>query len=56
RRDGRVEVCVEGERAILEDFVAWLHRGPSLARVEEVTASWGEATGEFPDFRVVGAV
>jgi acylphosphatase len=56
RRDGRVEVCVEGDRANLEDFAAWLHRGPALARVEDVTVTWGAATGEFPDFRVVGEV
>ena len=43
--DGRVEVIAEGERADLERLLHWLRRGPPHARVENVDASWNEATG-----------
>jgi len=55
RGEDQVEVCVEGERAELEKYAAWLRRGPSLARVEDVDDTWAEATGEFKDFRVIGS-
>jgi acylphosphatase len=53
RLDGRVEVCVEGDPESLRDFAAWFRRGPTLARVESIAETWGEATGEFSDFRVI---
>jgi len=31
--DGRVEVCVEGQPALVAEMLAWLHRGPPGARV-----------------------
>lgn len=34
--DGRVEAVLEGPRDKLEAMVAWLHRGPPMARVERV--------------------
>ncbi len=34
--DGTLEVVVEGEQAKLSELIAWLHRGPSLASVENV--------------------
>jgi acylphosphatase len=39
RREGHVEVLVQGEPAALERFVAWCRRGPPLARVAEVAQS-----------------
>jgi acylphosphatase len=39
RREGHVEVLVQGEPAALESFVAWCRRGPPLARVTEVAQS-----------------
>lgn len=36
RRDGSVEALVQGERPLVEDLVAWCHRGPSHARVDKV--------------------
>lgn len=35
--DGRVEVLACGERDKLEKLQAWLHKGPPLAKVTEVT-------------------
>jgi acylphosphatase len=31
--DGRVEVWVEGQPAVVEEMLEWLHRGPPGARV-----------------------
>jgi len=56
RRDGRVEALAEGERAVLEMFLERVRQGPRLARVEGVEILWSEATGEFPDFKIVPSV
>lgn len=36
--DGRVEAAFEGPQEALDRMVAWLHKGPPLARVEHVEA------------------
>ncbi len=35
--DGRVEVIAQGPDADVQVLVDWLHRGPTLARVESVS-------------------
>jgi acylphosphatase len=50
--DGTVEVTAEGDRATLERFLEFLHRGPSAARVSRVESQWQPASGRFGDFRV----
>jgi acylphosphatase len=45
--DGSVEVVAEGERAILDRFVAALFLGPSSANVTRITPEWLPASGEF---------
>jgi len=45
RRDGSVEVLAAGDAASLETLERWLHAGPRLARVENVTR---EASDEVP--------
>jgi acylphosphatase len=52
RPDDTVEVKAEGERTRLEKLAERLKVGPPAARVESVALSWGEYSGEFPDFRV----
>jgi acylphosphatase len=37
RRDGAVEVMLQGPAAAVARMVAWLHAGPPLAQVERVT-------------------
>ncbi len=51
--DDRVEAVAEGEERALQDFVAKLRQGPPFARVEDLNADWGPATGDFDDFRIV---
>ncbi len=50
--DGRVEAVAEGPREKLESLASWAKQGPSSARVEDVAATWSEATGEFSSFGV----
>ncbi len=50
RPDGRVEIVAEGSRANLEMLLAWAHRGPPAARVDQVEASWLECRQEFRSF------
>lgn len=52
RFDGSVEVVAEGEKPALQKLLAFLHRGPRSARVDQVQIDWSEATGEFSRFRV----
>ncbi len=47
-----VEVQAEGERRQLETLLHHLHRGPPGAKVEEVELTWGDCTGNFPDFKI----
>ena len=50
--DGRVEILAEGGREGLERFLGRVTQGPRTARVDRFDTDWGEARGEFPDFRV----
>ncbi len=34
--DGRVDIIAEAEAATLEAFIAWCHKGPVAARVDDV--------------------
>ena len=50
--DGSVEVVAEGPRALLEQLLEQLRRGPSLARVSDAQANWSDSTNEFREFSV----
>lgn len=52
RPDGSVEVVAEGDDDTLRDFVGWVQRGPSSARVDRVETRWRSYTGDFTDFRI----
>ena len=43
--DGRVEVHVEGEASAVEEMVAWLGHGPSMARVDGIDVREREPEG-----------
>jgi len=38
--DGRVEIVLEGEAHVLQEFIDWATMGPSLARVDGVDVQW----------------
>lgn len=50
--DGSVEVVAEGPPAALDELLRWCRKGPSLARVSDVQAEPGDATGEFSSFEI----
>ena len=52
RRDGCVEAVFEGDREKVDQIIQWCHRGPSEARVKNVSVTWENYTGEFEDFYV----
>jgi acylphosphatase len=52
RADGTVEVVVEGPEGLLQEMLAWLERGPSLARVDRVETQWQRPTHKHDRFEV----
>ncbi|MCU0591163.1 MAG: acylphosphatase [Desulfobacterales bacterium] len=53
RPDGTVQALFEGERARVEEMIAWCRRGPALARVTTVDVSWEDYCGDLSDFRIL---
>ena len=52
RFDGDVEVMAEGPRPALDQLLAFLYRGPSMAHVEDVQFEYLPAGHEFDQFRI----
>ncbi len=50
--EGTVQVDAEGPRPRLEQLLAFLHSGPSAARVAAVEPTWAAASGEFSRFEI----
>ncbi len=50
--DGRVELEVEGPKALIETLLSELKIGPPAAEVSRIDTEWGTFTGRFSDFRI----
>jgi acylphosphatase len=50
--DGRVEAIGEAENAVLEQFIAWCHKGPVTARVDQVEIIELEHDEELTSFEI----
>ncbi len=50
--DGRVQVEVEGPREKVEELLARLRRGPSLAAVTDMSVAWKTPTGSAQGFTI----
>ncbi|MFH1754867.1 MAG: acylphosphatase [Candidatus Latescibacterota bacterium] len=50
--DGRVEAVFQGERSICEEALAYVHMGPSAARVTKVDHRWVCGDESFASFEV----
>ena len=50
--DGRVELLVEGEKGLIEEFVKTLQVGPTSSDVKGVNIEWQKYSGEFNDFYI----
>jgi len=53
RRDGSVQVIVEGERALVEEMIRELKIGPTYAHVTDLDIEWYEQPRAFKYFNVV---
>lgn len=51
--DGSVAIVAEGEEGDLRVFLKKLEKGPLLARVDQVEATWKETAGDFFNFQIV---
>ena len=52
RADGSVELLVQGERAALEQLLAYVQQGPSHARVDRVEVEWSAPIHPFERFQI----
>ncbi|MGQ0696330.1 MAG: acylphosphatase, partial [Nitrospiraceae bacterium] len=50
--DGRVEVDVEGKRAVIEALLHELKVGPPAAQVTKIEADWSAGTSRFSSFSI----
>jgi acylphosphatase len=50
--DGRVELDVEGKKAVIEALVRELKVGPPAARVTKIETEWRAATERFSGFSI----
>lgn len=52
--DGTVEAVVQGDEEAVQHFLAWAHRGPSMAQVEQVEVQRERPDPGMEQFRIVG--
>ena len=50
--DGRVELVVECEKAVIEALVLELKVGPPASRVQKIEVAWSPSTDRFSSFRI----
>ncbi len=50
--DGRVEAVAEGLKKDIDSLIRELEQGPPMSRVDDISVSWENFTGEFSEFRV----
>lgn len=50
--DRRVEVVAEGSEGTLKEFIETLRARHPTAKVNNIEIKWGDATGEFDDFKI----
>jgi acylphosphatase len=53
RPDGRVEALFEGDQRVVENMLAWCHKGPPYAYVDRVEVERQPFVGDQMDFRVL---
>jgi acylphosphatase len=51
--NGCVEGVVEGEKEQVREIIKYCRIGPSLAKVNDVKVTWGDASGRYETFRIV---
>lgn len=51
--DGTVEVVAQATPDTLKEYIAMLHEGSILSRVDSVAVDWRAPSGHFDDFIIV---
>jgi acylphosphatase len=51
--DGRVEVIVQGERALIDDLIVDLKSGPPPARVDDIDINWFDKLPDKDNFQII---
>lgn len=51
--DGDVEISVEGDRSLVEEFIAQVKVGPRSAQVNDLVVQWNKPSGELTDFNIM---
>ncbi len=49
---GEVEMEVEGERGLVEDFIDEIKVGPRMARISGIVVRWNKDLKDHKDFRI----
>ncbi len=52
RRDGTVEVVIEGPKNDVLSLINWCRKGPPSSRVDDVTVGWQDYEGAFGTFDI----
>jgi acylphosphatase len=50
--NGNVEIAVEGERSLVEEFISEIKVGPRAAHVGDVKIVWREMSGSYRNFEI----
>ena len=50
--DDKVEAVFEGEQQKIQEMIKFCHKGPWMAKVDDVEILWEEASGELEEFEV----
>ncbi len=48
-----MEAVFEGDKAVVENMLAWCRKGPAYAYVDQIDIDWQPCQGDLADFRVV---
>lgn len=51
--DGGVEIIAEGDETLLRQLTEILKTRHPLAKIKSIDATWGNATSDYSDFRIV---
>jgi len=50
--NGSLEIVVEGDEELVNEFVRWCHQGSPMSTIEKVEEKKDKYTGEFREFEV----
>ena len=50
--DGTVTICAQGQSEKVEEFIEWCRKGPSFAKVQDVTTEYQDPDQQFTRFEI----